>query len=173
MRAGGRPRGAAAGDARRGAGAHAGALRRAVTWLGARFAVQGKIEVGELIAFYGYAAFLVIPLRTAAEAVDKITRSLVGARRMLNVLAVERHVDDPESPATEPPSGVPLADPRSRLIVQPGELVCLVSADPAETSAIADRLGRFGDEDGVVLGDVRLADLPARDGPPPDRGQRG
>ena len=132
----------------------------AVTWLGARFAVEGKIEVGELIAFYGYAAFLVIPLRTAAEAVDKITRSLVGARRMLNVLAVERHVDDPESPATEPPAGVLLADPRSQLVVKPGELVCLVSADPAETSAIADRLGRFGDEDGVVLGEVRLADLP-------------
>ena len=131
----------------------------AVTWLGARFAVEGKIEVGELIAFYGYAAFLVIPLRTAAEAVDKITRSLVGARRMLNVLEVERHVDDPESPAAEPPAGVVLADPRSQLVIKPGELVCLVSADPAETNAIADRLGRFGDEDGVVLGDVRLADL--------------
>ena len=77
-----------------------------VTWLGARFAVEGKIQIGELVAFYGYAAFLVIPLRTAAEAVDKITRSLVGARRMLNVLAVERHVDDPESPAAEPPAGV-------------------------------------------------------------------
>jgi ABC-type multidrug transport system fused ATPase/permease subunit len=131
-----------------------------VTWLGARFAVEGKIQTGELVAFYGYAAFLVIPLRTAAEAVDKITRSLVGARRMLNVLAVERHVEDPESPAGEPPAGVPLADPRSHLVVQPGELVCLVANDPAETSAIADRLGRFGDEDGVVLGDVRLADLP-------------
>ena len=131
-----------------------------VTWLGARFAVQGKIEAGELVAFYGYAAFLVIPLRTAAEAVDKITRSLVGARRMLNVLAVERHVDDPESPAAEPPAGVAAGRPALQLVVQPGELVCLVSADPAETSAIADRLGRFGDEDGVVLGDVRLADLP-------------
>ncbi|MBA3346972.1 MAG: ABC transporter ATP-binding protein [Actinobacteria bacterium] len=41
-----------------------------VTWLGARFALSGQIGVGELVAFYGYAAFLVIPLRTAAEAVD-------------------------------------------------------------------------------------------------------
>ncbi len=46
-----------------------------VTWLGARFALSGKIDVGDLVAFYGYAAFLVLPLRTAAEAVDKITRS--------------------------------------------------------------------------------------------------
>src|SRR4029450_4081266 len=53
------------------------------TWLGARFAISGKIGVGDLVAFYGYAAFLVIPLRTAAEAVDKITRSFVGGRRMV------------------------------------------------------------------------------------------
>jgi ABC-type multidrug transport system fused ATPase/permease subunit len=61
-----------------------------VTWLGGRFALSGKIDVGDLVAFYGYAAFLVIPLRTAAEAVDKITRSHVGAQKMLNVLRVER-----------------------------------------------------------------------------------
>ena len=142
-----------------------------VTWLGARFAVSGKINAGELVAFYGYAAFLVIPLRTAAEAVDKVTRSLVGARRMLNVLEIERHVDDPVAPAAEPPAGVPLADTRSGLVVAPDELVCLVSADPTETAALADRLGRFGEEDGVrlgrfgeedgvLLGDVPLAALP-------------
>jgi ABC-type multidrug transport system fused ATPase/permease subunit len=131
-----------------------------VTWLGARFAVSGRINAGELVAFYGYAAFLVIPLRTAAEAVDKVTRSLVGARRMLSVLEIERHVDDPASPAAEPPHGVALSDTRSGLVVAPDELVCLVSADPAETVALADRLGRFGDEDGVLLGDVSLAALP-------------
>jgi ABC-type multidrug transport system fused ATPase/permease subunit len=131
-----------------------------VTWLGARFAVSGKINAGELVAFYGYAAFLVIPLRTAAEAVDKVTRSLVGARRMLNVLEIERHVDDPDSPAPEPPAGVTLTDTHSGLVVAPDELVCLVSADPTETAALADRLGRFGEEDGVLLGDVPLAALP-------------
>src|SRR5687768_15272056 len=90
-----------------------------VTWLGARFALSGKIDVGELVAFYGYAAFLVIPLRTAAEAVDKITRSLVGAEKMLNVLRVEREILEPESPVAEPPAGVSLTDQRSGLVVQP------------------------------------------------------
>ncbi len=131
-----------------------------VTWLGARFAISGRIGAGELVAFYGYAAFLVIPLRTAAEAVDKVTRSLVGARRMLDVLDVERDIAEPEAPAAEPPPGVPLADPRSGLTIEPGLLTCLVSARPDDAAAIADRLGRFGDDDGVVLGDVRLADLP-------------
>jgi ABC-type multidrug transport system fused ATPase/permease subunit len=131
-----------------------------VTWLGARFAVSGSIDTGELVAFYGYAAFLVIPLRTSAEAVDKITRAFVGARRMLNVLEVEPEAADPELRAAEPPAGVPLLDPRSGLEVRPGELLCLVSALPEEAAAVADRLGGFGAGNDVRLGDVRLADLP-------------
>ena len=130
-----------------------------VTWLGARFALSGQIGVGELVAFYGYAAFLVIPLRTAAEAVDKITRALVGARRMLDVLDVEPQVAEPDAPAAEPPANVPLADARSGLVVEPGLLTCLVAVDPDDAVAIADRLGRFGGDDGVTLGDVGLADL--------------
>jgi ABC-type multidrug transport system fused ATPase/permease subunit len=131
-----------------------------VTWLGARFAVSGKIGPGELVAFYGYAAFLVLPLRTAAEAVDKVTRSLVGARRMLDVLTVERDVTEPEEPAAEPPAGVPLVDVPSGLVVHPGLLTCLVSSRPDEAAAVADRLGRFGEDDGALLGDVLLSDLP-------------
>jgi ABC-type multidrug transport system fused ATPase/permease subunit len=131
-----------------------------VTWLGARFALSGKIDVGDLVAFYGYAAFLVLPLRTAAEAVDKITRSFVGAKRMIGILAVQRDVSEPERPGEEPPERVPLKDLGSGLVVEPGKLVGVVSAKPDEAVRIADRLGRFRDDDGVVLGDVHLADLP-------------
>jgi ABC-type multidrug transport system fused ATPase/permease subunit len=131
-----------------------------VTWLGARFALSGKIGPGDLVAFYGYAAFLVLPLRTAAEAVDKITRSVVGAKRMLAVLDVDRDIAEPERPVAEPPSGVPLVDPHSGLVVEPGQLVGIVSATPTEAAAIADRLGRFGEDDGVALGGVPLAHLP-------------
>jgi ABC-type multidrug transport system fused ATPase/permease subunit len=131
-----------------------------VTWLGARFALSGEIGTGDLVAFYGYAAFLVIPLRTAAEAVDKVTRAVVGARRMLDVLTVEPHVVEPESPAEEPPAGVSLSDSRSGLVIEPGRVTCLVSARPHEATALADRLGRFGGDDGVSLGEVPLTDLP-------------
>ena len=131
-----------------------------VTWLGARFALSGKIGVGELVAFYGYAAFLVIPLRTSAEAVEKFTRALVGAGRMIEVLSVEPAAKDPERPAADPGEGGTLADPRSGLVVGPAELVGLVSATPEESVEIADRLGRFGSRDGVTLGDVELAELP-------------
>jgi ABC-type multidrug transport system fused ATPase/permease subunit len=130
-----------------------------VTWLGARFALSGTISTGDLVAFYGYAAFLVIPLRTSAEAVDKITRALVGARRMLTILAVEPAASDPELSAAEPPLGAPIADRSSGLRVSPGELVCLVSADPDDSAAIADRFGLFGPTDGASLGDVPLSQL--------------
>jgi ABC-type multidrug transport system fused ATPase/permease subunit len=131
-----------------------------VTWLGARFALSRKIDVGDLVAFYGYAAFLVIPLRTAAEAVDKVTRSHVGAQKMLAVLRVEREILEPESPVAEPPADVPLTDLRSGLVIEPGILTCIVSSPPEEAGTIADRLGRFGEDDGAFLGDVRLAHLP-------------
>ena len=113
-----------------------------------------------------------IPLRTAAEAVDKITRAFVGAGRMLDVLTVERDVAEPEPRPPSLPPGVPLHDARSGLVVEPGLLTCLVSADPDEAAAIADRLGRFGDDDGVVLGDVGSPTC-RRTPCGADRGQRG
>jgi ABC-type multidrug transport system fused ATPase/permease subunit len=55
---------------------------------------------------------------------------------------------------------VPLVDVRSGLVVRPGAFTCLVSAVPQDTVEIVDRLGRFGRGDGVLLGDVGLAELP-------------
>ena len=131
-----------------------------VTWAGAHLAASGEITSGQLVAFYGYAGFLVIPLRTSAEAVEKITRSFVGANRMLRVLAVDRLVGDPADPLPEPPPGAALSDPRSGLTITPGGLTCLVSASPDETNALADRLGRLVDVSGVMLGDTPLDRLP-------------
>ena len=130
-----------------------------VTWLGARFVLSGRIDAGDLVAFYGYAAFLVIPLRTAAEAVDKITRSLVGARRMISVLSVERPVADPDAPAPEPPPGSELVDTVSGVVAAPGLLTCIASAVPDESAAIAARLGRLSSEHGARLGERPLEEL--------------
>ncbi len=44
--------------------------------------------------------------------------------------------------------------------MRPGLFTALVSANPAEAAALADRLGRFVDDDGVTLDGVRLVDLP-------------
>jgi len=131
----------------------------AVTWLGARLALAGRISVGELIAFYGFAAFLLLPVRTVTEAADKFTRALVAARRAVQVLALEPELASGSS-AVEPPAGSALVDGPSGLVVGAGELTAVVAGVPEQAAAIADRLGRFADGDGVWLGGVALRDLP-------------
>jgi ABC-type multidrug transport system fused ATPase/permease subunit len=131
----------------------------AVVWLGARFAVQGTISPGELVAFYGYAAFLVMPLRTATEAANKWIRAFVSARRICTVLDLEPEIGDPEHPAGEPPAHSELVDLDSGVRIAPGRLTALVSESPVDAALVADRLGRFVDGD-VRWGGVRLKDLP-------------
>ncbi len=137
-----------------------------VVWLGARYAVEGTISPGELVAFYGYAAFLMIPLRTATEFANKVISGRVSAQRVCRVLAIQSDFADPEVPAPSPAEGGELVDVRSGLRVRPGTLTALVGERPDETAALADRLGRCAppedsapDED-VFLGGVPLSALP-------------
>jgi ABC-type multidrug transport system fused ATPase/permease subunit len=131
-----------------------------VTWLGARLAIDGSISPGELVAFYGYAAFLVIPLRVAAEAVDKVTRALVGAQRMLAIMRIDQLVAEPDEPAVAPEPGALLADARSGLVVEPGVLTCVVTPGADEGARLADRLGRFTDDGIVTLGGAPVSEIP-------------
>jgi ABC-type multidrug transport system fused ATPase/permease subunit len=135
-----------------------------VVWLGARYAVQGRITPGELVAFYGYAAFLMMPLRTATEYANKLIRGRVAARRVCRVLALTPDHLDPAEPSPAPPLGAVLADSRTGLVVRPGLLTAVVSDLPDEAAALADRLGLCAAEvdDDVTLGDVPLTSL-ARD----------
>ena len=128
-----------------------------VVWLGARYAVQGRISPGELVAFYGYSAFLMIPLRTATEYANKLIRARVSARRVIRVLALTPDHLDPADPAEPPPPGAELADARTGLRIGPGLMTALVSDQPDEAAALADRLGLCAPE---VDDDVTLGGLP-------------
>ncbi len=132
-----------------------------VVWIGARYAVSGRITPGELVAFYGYAAFLMIPLRTATEYANKFIRARVSAARVCRVLALTPDVTDPDVPADPPPPGSPLHDARTGLTVRPGTLTAIVSDDPDETALLADRLGGCApdQDDEVSLGGVPLTAL--------------
>ncbi len=132
-----------------------------VVWLGARSAVTGAITAGELVAFYGYSAFLMIPLRTATEYANKVIRANVAARRICRVLALTSDYTEPEHPAPSPPEGAELVDTRTGLVVPPGTLTALVSEQPEETAALADRLGMCAPtvDDDVTLGGVPLPAL--------------
>ncbi|HEX6874597.1 MAG TPA: ABC transporter ATP-binding protein [Nocardioidaceae bacterium] len=129
-----------------------------VVWLGARFAVQGRITAGELVAFYGYAAFLLIPLRTSTELANKWIRAMVAARRVVRVLALEPDLDGPGQRYDEPPAGAELYDAKSGLRVFHGEVTALVSEPPDDSALVADRLGRYVDAE-VYWGDLPLASL--------------
>jgi ABC-type multidrug transport system fused ATPase/permease subunit len=131
-----------------------GVLVVVVVWLGARLAVAGEISPGELVAFYGYAAFLVVPLRTATEFANKLIRALVAARRFCAVWAVEPSITDPAGPMPLPAAGT-LVDRESGLVVAPGLLTAVVAASPDHAARIADRLGRYLDGD-VTYGGVPL-----------------
>ena len=86
-----------------------------VVGVGARLALAGEISAGQLVAFFGYTAFLTTPLRTAVEFVEKLTATRVAARRIARILAVSP--DHPESPGSPGPvnnrpiGGLCTADP--------------------------------------------------------------
>ena len=86
-----------------------------VVWIGARYAVEGTITPGELVAFYGYSAFLMIPLRTATEYANKVIRARVAAARVVHVLALTPRSADPASSPRRRPLGSELYDARTGL----------------------------------------------------------
>jgi ABC-type multidrug transport system fused ATPase/permease subunit len=126
-----------------------------VTWLGARLAVAGEIQPGELASFYGYAAFLVMPMRTLAEMLEKMTRGHVSAGRVLQVLRLEPEITSPASPLPLPEHGT-LVDVKSGLALRPGVLTVLAADRPEDAIEIADRLGRYAEGE-VTLGGVPLS----------------
>jgi ABC-type multidrug transport system fused ATPase/permease subunit len=140
-----------------------------VTWIGARFALDGTITPGQLVAFYGYAAFLVLPLRIATGFADRATRAYIGARKIITVLEVQPDiVDEGRHTAELPFTDMVLADPVSGAEIPPGLFTAVVSARPAESVALADRLGSFGPvptpvtAGGTALAEVALAEVRSR-----------
>ncbi len=114
----------------------------ALTWLGARQVVSGQLSVGQLVSFFGYAVFMVWPIQTFFESVQKWVRCLVSARKAIAVLEQQPPWTVPAQPLRLPADGV-LHDQRSGFTAHPGELTLVVSALPDDSAALADRLGRY------------------------------
>ncbi|MEY9911590.1 ABC-type multidrug transport system fused ATPase/permease subunit [Catenulispora sp. MAP12-49] len=140
-----------------------------VTWLAARLAVSHEITTGQLVAFYGYAAFLVLPLRTITEAWGKLLRAHVAATKVVRVLALSHPLADPAGAAADTTDTGAVADiegtgaivdEHSGLQLKPGSFTAVAAADPAEAIELADRLGRYSAAEGVTLDGVPLEALP-------------
>jgi ABC-type multidrug transport system fused ATPase/permease subunit len=143
-----------------------------IVWFGARLVLAGAITAGELVSFYGYATFLVIPLRTGVEAAQTFARGIVATRRVLSVLRIKpaaRDITDTGSVPTHsaPPQGAELVDLASGVVVAPGLFTGLVDPNPDEAAAVATRLGRFEDslhrDSPVLWGGVDHTTVPIAD----------
>lgn len=139
-----------------------------VVWAGARAAVAGRLSPGELVAFYGYTAFLTIPLRTVTEFADKLVRALVSARRICHLLALGPPVTSADRDSFSENrfdvaglATADLTDDRSGVRARAGRLTAVVPADPDAGTHLADRLSLLGTAPGedVQLGGVPLCTL--------------
>ncbi|HEV2635425.1 MAG TPA: ABC transporter ATP-binding protein [Actinocrinis sp.] len=146
-----------------------GAFAALVTWLAATFAVRQEISIGSLVAFYGYATFLTMPLTIVSQSVDRMTSAYVASGRVVNVLRLQPAIVDQtgaagsesgDSDPAFPPPGAQLADEASGLASVPGGLLAVVCADSADAGPLAERLARFADTGRPTLGGVPLDRLP-------------
>ncbi len=119
-----------------------GLLLVVLTWLGTREMLAGRLSLGQLVSFFGYAVFMVWPIQTIFELAQKWIQALVAAGKTLAVLGQQPPWSSVEHP--EPlPADAEIVDEASGFRARPGELTVIVSAVPDESAAIADRLGRY------------------------------
>lgn len=126
-----------------------GVLVLVVILIGGNLVVDGKMKLGNLLSFYGYSAFLVLPLRVLTETAQRMTSAAVSARRVVTLLSVK--------PLNQwgkeelPNSQAVLADRKSGIEIKPGELLVVVSDNPLSADELCDRLGGYIDADRVFL----------------------
>ena len=98
-----------------------GAILVAVTYLGAHLVVEGKIPPGHLVAYYAYAAFLLLPDPDVDGGGDALVGGDGGGGRVISVLRMDPDLVSPtaDPPASSPRPG-PIADSSTGLVVEPG-----------------------------------------------------
>ena len=102
---------------------------------------QGAISAGELVAFYGYSAFLMIPLRTATEFANKLIRGLVAAAASAACSRSSPRSPRPRRPAPPPTDG-PTWSTSGPGCVRPRRLLTAVVAEQPDDVGGAGRPAR-------------------------------
>ena len=146
-------------------------LLAGVVAVAAELTLARQLSAGQLVAFYGYAAFLSSPINRMTGAVSWAMQAHVAAANVIRLLRTDPDIGPgleaavmPGSDAG-PDSGLDygsdsglLADPDSGLVVPARGITAVVcAADDAVT--LADRLGRYVDSGATYLGQA-LAELP-------------
>jgi len=133
------------------------ALLVGVVALSASLVLSRHLSAGEMVAFLGYASYLVSPVNRMTFAVSKAMQAHVAADNVTRLLRMTPDIGPgPDDAAMPGPST--LADPDSGLAVAARGLTAVVcSGDDAV--ALADRLGRYS-ESGTTYDGRPLAALP-------------
>ncbi|GAB3236941.1 ABC transporter ATP-binding protein [Glycomyces halotolerans] len=131
------------------------ALIAAVTWVGARQALDGAISIGELSAAFGMTALLAQHAGSLIGLAQSFITARVSARRLT---AFFKTSNDIEVSGERRGAGGALRDPETGLVVEPGMLTVVVSAEGKPAAAAFERLARFCDSQ-AQWGSVPLAEV--------------
>jgi subfamily B ATP-binding cassette protein MsbA len=164
-----------------------------IIWLSTREVVVGRLNVGALFQYWALLANLINPMNRFAAFVGELSKAVVGAGRVYEVLdlPVER-ADKPGAVGMQTVRGridfehvrfsysadeAPVLDDFSAHI-DAGQIVALVGPSGAGKTTIVNLVPRFYEPqsgritiDGIDLADVRLADLRAAIGIVPQEAQ--
>lgn len=122
-----------------------GLLLVVLTWLGTRELIEGRLTMGELVSFFGYAVFMVWPIQTFFEFFQKWVQAVVSAGKTIAVLGQlpPWHTPAPDETPGELPRDSEIRDATSGFVARPGRFTVVVSALPDDSVALADRIGRY------------------------------
>jgi len=113
-----------------------------LTWLGVHEVIEGRLTIGQLVSFFGYAVFMVMPLQMVFRAAQSWVRSLVSAEKAIALFGQQVPWVDPAEPQVLDGTG-DLVDDTTGARIPAGQLTVVVSAVPDDSAALADRLGRY------------------------------
>jgi ABC-type multidrug transport system fused ATPase/permease subunit len=128
-----------------------------VVALSASQVLARQLSAGEMVAFFGYATYLVSPVNRMTSAVSMAMQAHVAAANVTRLLRTEPDIGPGPEQATMPGPGA-LADPDSGLVV-PARGLTAVVCSAGDAVALSERLGRYSDSDASYDGHP-LADLP-------------